>query len=151
MNHGLFWKMGEQIGWIREDFMEQLYFSSTNLTFGQFGQFSPKWLSTSGIQTKTCYPHSIWAINQVNGCSEWCVSCPGEQETSPEIHDVLTSLPSSMSIRDINHRAYCHVSKFCMTWRYPFQMWVIHCFFKEGRSLTGAAPSFTCLPGPIFL
>lgn len=36
MNHRLCWKMGEQMGWIRKDFMEQLYFSSPTLMLGQF-------------------------------------------------------------------------------------------------------------------
>ena len=34
MNLGLFWKMGEQMVWIRNDFMEQLCFSSTILMLG---------------------------------------------------------------------------------------------------------------------
>lgn len=54
--------------------MEQLHFGSTNLTLGQFEvSFSQNDYQHQGSEQKPVQPHFILVVNQVIGCSEWCM------------------------------------------------------------------------------
>lgn len=99
MNHGLCWKMGEQMGWIRKDFVEQLYLGSPTLMLGQFEVSFSRMTVNIRDQNKPVWPHSVLAISQLMGCVS--DACHGELESSPESHHAATSLPSDMSIRGI--------------------------------------------------